>query len=367
MLLRRSLGAEVGAPGRETDDDDDMDVIPVAHPTGASGPLAPLNPRVAIVIPVWDAYVAFLPAALESIRQQEGPEVSVVVVDNASSTPVPEFEGVKVVRTDTRLTVGEARNVGLDAVDGPYVLFWDADDVMLPGTLSYLVSALEADAEAVAAVCGWTSWNHATSSQAPWGWPLEWAYRLSANGSRAFLLRAAVLNPFPTTGATLMRTSTVRTVGGYAELNFGEDWTLAVKLIMSGRVLIARRAGRLYRIHRGSLYNAGFGRASWTRATAQVRRAIQTHDGAPRWVKALLPAIHLYHATWTWLYADNRPHEWLSVRLGEIPLVPHTLPPVPTRTSGWYVRRMLGIVKRTPRNLLTALYDLPRRRLRRRA
>ena len=97
---------------------------------------------VTVVIPVWDEYVSFLPEAVESVREDdEG--VPIIVVDNASATPVPELEGTTMVRTDRRLSVGAARNVGLEHVESEYVLILDADDKLLPGTLEHLVAALD--------------------------------------------------------------------------------------------------------------------------------------------------------------------------------------------------------------------------------
>ena len=68
-----------------------------------------------------------------------------VVVDNASATPVPVLAGTEVVRTPARLSVGEARNVGLDAVASEYVVVLDADDRLIPGALAFMRGRLAAD------------------------------------------------------------------------------------------------------------------------------------------------------------------------------------------------------------------------------
>src|SRR4051794_8074812 len=92
---------------------------------------------VSVVIPVWDDYVEFLPDAVESVRR-DGPDVPIVVVDNVSTTDVPQPEGCELVRSDERLTVGAARNLGLERVATEYVVFLDADDMLLEGTLEFL-------------------------------------------------------------------------------------------------------------------------------------------------------------------------------------------------------------------------------------
>ncbi len=66
-------------------------------------------------------------------RQAECAQAPIVVVDNASSTPVPELEGCEVVRAPRRLSVGAARNLGLEQVATEYVVFLDADDMLLEG------------------------------------------------------------------------------------------------------------------------------------------------------------------------------------------------------------------------------------------
>src|SRR5690242_10204527 len=94
--------------------------------------------RTTVVIPVWDEYVPDrLPQALRSIELQD-PAPDVIVVDNASAVTVPASPGISVVRAPQRLALGSARNLGLAQVKTPHVIFWDADDVMLPGTLAFL-------------------------------------------------------------------------------------------------------------------------------------------------------------------------------------------------------------------------------------
>ena len=99
-----------------------------------------MTPRVAVVIPVWDAYVGFLGEALASVRDQ-AVEAEVIVVDNASTEPVAAAEGARVVRSDARLSTGAARNLGLESVTAPLVVFLDADDLMRPGALTTMAAS----------------------------------------------------------------------------------------------------------------------------------------------------------------------------------------------------------------------------------
>src|SRR5436305_13789119 len=105
--------------------------------------MAPGPGDVTVVIPVWDRYVErFLPEALDSLLAKD-PRPPLVVVANHSRVPVAAPDGVRVVRAPARLTVGGARNLGLAAVETPFVVFWDADDVMPPATLSTVRARFE--------------------------------------------------------------------------------------------------------------------------------------------------------------------------------------------------------------------------------
>src|SRR5207247_5170733 len=81
------------------------------------------GPSVAVVIPAWDDYVQRdLERAVASVTSQDLP-ARVIVVDNASRRPIPPLDGVSVVSTGRRLTRGAARNVGLELVTEPFVVF----------------------------------------------------------------------------------------------------------------------------------------------------------------------------------------------------------------------------------------------------
>src|SRR4051794_10290356 len=97
-----------------------------------------------VVIPVWDQYVDLLEEAVDSARAN-APEARVIVVDNASEVPVPELDGVTTVRSPSRLSIGAARNLGIEHVETPYFLSLDADDKLLRGALEFMVSELNAD------------------------------------------------------------------------------------------------------------------------------------------------------------------------------------------------------------------------------
>lgn len=201
----------------------------------------PPKPAVSIVVPAWGTYAgAQLQRALASIaRQDESPQV--IVVDNANDPPLALDGDVEVVRSERRLTVGSARNLGIASATGDLLVMWDADDVMPDGVLRTLVTTMRESPDRIA---------HALAiHEAPGGarhrWPRPLALRLRAH-RRLFALLNCIWSTYPTTGATVMRTAVVRSCGGYADSDSGDDWVLGASLLLRGGVGWSELPGRLY-------------------------------------------------------------------------------------------------------------------------
>lgn len=253
-------------------------------------------PDITAVIPAWGAHVAYVPDAVKSLRAQEGPTIDIVVVDNAADEPIDEgLIGARVVRSEKRLGIGSARNLGLRHIDSEYVMFWDADDLLLQGALARMWSVLEADKGAVAATMDSIRWTPETGPGDPWPWPRSIMYPL-ARRRRLFAFIALLYNPFTTTGPALMRTATVRDAGGFAEdIAFFEDWALSGSLAVRGRIVMLRETARLYRVHDNSLSLGHLDhpdQGAWLRG---MRRRARRDPRVPVWIKALLPLVWVHH------------------------------------------------------------------------
>jgi glycosyltransferase involved in cell wall biosynthesis len=246
-------------------------------------------PQTTVVIPVWDDYVSErLEQALQSVRSQQTPPPPVLVVDNASAVRLPPLPGASVVHTGTRLTLGEARNLGLMRVKTPYVIFWDADDVMLEGTLPFLESAISAQsglaAFAMAVVEDPSGRRHR--------WPRRWIGQL-VRAPRTFALVHAIWSVYPSTGATIIRTGLAQSAGGFGDADSGEDWSLGVSLAFRGRLGWSERAGRLYRVHPGSTRAQHMAPADLVMHGRAVRERIRTDPGVPEWARRSVPLLWL--------------------------------------------------------------------------
>ena len=197
-----------------------------------------------VVIPVWGAYVEYLPGALASIRRQ-GIDASVIVVDNAATPAVDAPDGCEVVRSPARLSRGAARNLGLAHVRSELVVFLDADDLLVPGALRRLVATLDRNPESPAAVG-----RIIDPAGVVFRAPRRVAARL-AGRRRLFAWLSAVWPLVPTQGATLLRTAAVREALGYGDASYGEDWMLAACLTVRGPIAFDPAPALVYRWRAG--------------------------------------------------------------------------------------------------------------------
>lgn len=247
------------------------------------------DPDVSVVVPAWGDYAGpLLGEALDSLRAQDL-QARIIVVDNASDPPLADIPGAEVVRLDQRLSVGEARNRGLAEVRSPYVIFWDADDLMLPGTIRFLRERMAAHPEAVLIAASILEGD----PPVPHRWPRRWSYGFT-RFPRAFAIAHCVWSLFPTTGSSILRTEAAQP--GFGDADSGEDWVLGVSLAFRGRVMLEPRPGRIYRRHELSLWETNSsGRQLMANADA-VRERIRSDGAAPRWLKLTLPLVAVLQA-----------------------------------------------------------------------
>lgn len=244
-----------------------------------------VNRSVAVVIPVWDEYVRYLPEAVSSV-QNEQLKCRILVVDNASTWTIPPLPGVDVVRSPERLSVGGARNLGLASLDCEYVVVLDVDDRILPGTLGFLCDRMDAEPSLGACVTsildGETEMRHRS--------PRRLAFML-ARWRGLFTFIECIWSLYPTQGCTMFRLKDAQAAGGYADSNFGEDWVLAVSLAFRGRVLFDSRLGLYYGHTEGSLWRRPRPASDLMQSARLVRARLRRDPAAPRWSRAMMPLI----------------------------------------------------------------------------
>jgi glycosyltransferase involved in cell wall biosynthesis len=108
------------------------------------------QPILSVVLPVHNVE-PYLPDMLTSLVRNADPEMEIVIVDDGSvdGTPrvIAEFAdrlpNLQVIRHEAAVGLADARNAGLDALQGRYVTFVDGDDWLAPDYLRRLVAAID--------------------------------------------------------------------------------------------------------------------------------------------------------------------------------------------------------------------------------
>lgn len=118
--------------------------------------VAKAGSRLSVMILTWNS-VGKIEPCLEALLQGTRVPDEIIVVDNGSKDQTPavlamRFPSVRVIENTTNLGVARARNQGLAAARGTYVLVLDDDAIMQPKALAQLVAVL--DASPTVALCG---------------------------------------------------------------------------------------------------------------------------------------------------------------------------------------------------------------------
>ena len=244
------------------------------------------GPDISIVVPAWGAYAGRpLREALESLRAQDVP-ARIIVVDNASEIPLAVHPPLEVIRAPRRLSVGAARNLGLERVNTPYVLFWDADDLILPGTLGFLRARLDADPELMAVAAAIVE---ADARAATAGRQLGLRPSPAAHGSSPWRMRSGrsfpppgrpSCGPMPSVRAAASEMRTAVRTGC-----LGPHWP------SPGACEFEDRPGRVYRRLGESLWEQRRSAADLRAHAAGVRSRLRGDPAVPSWARALAPAL----------------------------------------------------------------------------
>ncbi len=108
------------------------------------------NPFVSVIVPVYRTE-AYLQACVDSILRQRYDPLEIILVDDGSPDTCPRLcdalaekhEAIRVIHQENQ-GLGMARNTGLAAAEGAYVLFVDSDDCLDdPQSVAWLVAAAE--------------------------------------------------------------------------------------------------------------------------------------------------------------------------------------------------------------------------------
>lgn len=245
---------------------------------------------VSVVIPCYN-HGRYLRTSVGSAQRQTHRRVEIIVVDDGSTDDAPSIAegcGAAVIRQRNR-GVSAARNRGLDAASGEYVVFLDADDELLPTAIETGLAALSPDPDLVCAV-GRTSAMDADGRDLP---------SAPARPVVRELYREWLSENFvPTPGAALFRRAPLKALGGF-ERSVGPaaDYALYLRLARSAQVVDHGRVVVRYRSHA-----AGMSRDAvlMVRATMRVLRAERRFVGREHAV-----AFRTGRANWARFYGEQ--------------------------------------------------------------
>lgn len=121
-----------------------------------------MEEKVSIIVPVYNT-AKYLRKCLDSICNQTYSNIEVIIVDDGSTDESPKICD-EYQRMDSRVKVihkkneglSSARNDGIEASDGAYIMFADSDDWLEPDMVEYLYTNIK-DYDVKFAVCGYYS------------------------------------------------------------------------------------------------------------------------------------------------------------------------------------------------------------------
>ncbi len=109
------------------------------------------NPIISIIVPVYNVAI-YLRECVESLLKQDIPNYEIILVDDGSSDESGsicddyslEYDNIRVIHK-TNGGLGSARNAGINAANGKYIIFIDSDDYLETNCLCKLVNIADRD------------------------------------------------------------------------------------------------------------------------------------------------------------------------------------------------------------------------------
>jgi glycosyltransferase involved in cell wall biosynthesis len=226
-------------------------------------------PRVSVVIPCYN-YGQYLPECVESALTQEGVEVDVLIVDDASSDDSAQV-AAEIAAKDPRVKVlghatnqGNVRtyNDGLALVTGTYAVLISADDLLTPGSLGRACALMEAHPEVGFVYGRPLVFTDDQPRPRPATGPVRWTIW---PGRQWFEIRCRLVENCICSPEVVMRTSLLQRLGFYRdELPHSGDLELWMRFALHADVgYIAGPNQAYYRDHSTAMH-----RARWSGALA---------------------------------------------------------------------------------------------------
>ena len=278
-------------------------------------------PLISVIIPCYN-HAHFLGDAIASTLGQEGVECEVIVVDDGSTDDTPRvaasYPGVRYVR-QRNSGLSAARNTGLRAATGGYLVFLDADDRLLPGGLAAGVAALAQAPEAAFAYGG-----HVNVDSSGRPLPPSPTVPLGIDPYATLLRLNCVFNP----GAVMYRRWIFDRLDGFdTRLTAAEDYDLYLRIAREFRIVSHPAVVVEYRRHTASMSSdlARMLRNTLRVVRAQRPWALTTRERRLAWRDGMLSWEDCYGRPLAW-QAGKRLAEgrWYSAASDAATIMRHT-------------------------------------------
>jgi glycosyltransferase involved in cell wall biosynthesis len=217
-------------------------------------PTSPGVPLVSVVIPTFNGE-RYLPQTLGAVLAQTHQALEIIVVDDGSSDGslelVRSLAPLAVILQQANAGVSNARNRGLAAARGEFVIFLDQDDVWNPLQLERQLAWMAQRPECGVVVCPYHHWRSIGGGYPDprTVWPADPGLTALPDFT-GWVYHQFLWDCWAQTSGTLMRREVVLACGGYdATLAYSEDWDLWLRLSLRTQFGALAWPPVLYRHH----------------------------------------------------------------------------------------------------------------------
>jgi len=273
---------------------------------------------VSVIVPCYNQ-ARFVTDAVESVAAQMYRDVEIIVVNDGStdhtSDVVARYQAVRVIEQDNR-GLAAARNAGLYASRGDYLVFLDADDRLMPDALGSEIGCLNANPEC-AFVYGHVRFIDTDGSLLP----TRPQSCVDADHYVTLLSRNYIWTP----GAVMYRRAILDSVGGFDPLvSPAADLDLNIRIARTRPIRCLNKVVLEYRTHGANMSkdSTAMFRSSMTVLHAQ-RQHVRGNKRYERALKAGIRCVQEEYGNRLGLeveaYIENR--EWRRAALSAFPLL----------------------------------------------